>query len=350
MTLSRRALLAAASVAALALLPSCNRNSGSAGGGGKIRVAFVTNNPHVFWAVAEKGANKAAEEQGVELIFRRPERGQAGEQRDIVNELVTKGVKGVAVSVINPEEQTPDLKNVAAKTNLITVDNDATESGRLCYIGTDNYEAGKAVGRLVKEVMPQGGTIAIFVGQITPINARLRFQGVVDELAGTKDAQGPTYGKYTLYKGAAITDGASESTCLDNAKDAIEKLGATQNVCMVGLWAYNAPAILEAAKSKKAVERIKIVSFDEYPDTLTAIDRGEIYATVVQDPFNFGYQSVKLLAEMAKSGDKSAATNKPIQNIDYRVVVKQAGKDPATGKDRLAAAEFQKELNRLMGK
>ena len=71
---------------------------------------------------------------------------------------------------------------------------------------------------------------------------------------------------------------------------------------MVGLWAYNAPAILEAAKSKNAAGRIKIVSFDEYPDTLTAIERGEIYATVVQDPYNFGFKSVELMAEMAKIG------------------------------------------------
>lgn len=344
MTLSRRALLVAASAAVFALLPSCNRDSG------KIKVAFVTNNPESFWIIAEHGAKKAAEEQGVELVFRRPERGDAALQRDIVNELVAKGVKGIAVSVINPTEQTPDLKNVAKSTALITVDNDATGSDRLCYIGTDNYEAGKAVGRLVKEVMPQGGTIAIFVGQIEPINAQLRYHGVVDELAGQKDAKGPKFGNYTLYKNEAITDGANRARCLDNAKDAIEKLGATENVCMVGLWAYNAPAILEAARSKNALGRIKIVSFDEEPDTLAAIDRGEIYATVVQDPYNFGYQSIKLLAEMAKSGDKSAATNKPIQNIDYRVVVKQAGKDPVTEKDRLAAADFQKELNRLLGK
>jgi ribose transport system substrate-binding protein len=348
MTLSRRALLMAASAAALALLPSCK--GGGGGSDSKVKVAFVTNNPEDFWTIAETGAKKAADEQGVELVFVRPERGEAGIQNERIRELVAKGVKGIAVSVINPEEQTPELRNVAAKTNLITVDNDATESGRLCYIGTDNYEAGKAVGRLVKEAMPEGGTIAIFVGQITPINARLRFQGVVDELAGQKDAKGPVYGKYTLYRGEAITDNASRATCLDNAKDAIEKLAGAERLCMIGLWAYNAPAILEAAKSKNAAGRIKIVSFDEYPDTLTGIDRGEIYATVVQDPYNFGYQSIKLLAEMAKSGDKSAATSKPIQNIDYRVVVKQAGKDPVTGKDRLAAAEFQKELNRLLGK
>jgi ribose transport system substrate-binding protein len=345
MPLSRRALLVAAAAVAVSVLPSCNRDSG------KIKVAFVTNNPEDFWTIAEKGAQAAAEKEGVELIFRRPDKGEAGLQRDIVNELVTKGVKGVAVSVIDPENQTPDLKVVAGKTNLITVDNDATESGRLCYIGTDNYEAGKAVGRLVKEAMPQGGTVAIFVGQITPINARLRFQGVVDELAGRQVGKDETnLGKYTLYKGAAITDGASRAQCFENAKDAIEKLADQPNVCMVGLWAYNAPAILEAAKSKDATKRIRIVSFDEYPDTLTAIDNGEIYATVVQDPYNFGYKSIELLAQIAKTGDKSPATNKPIQNIDYRVVVKAAAKDPVTGKDRLAAKPFQEELNRLMGK
>jgi ribose transport system substrate-binding protein len=344
MTLSRRALLVLAAAGCVALLPSCSRDSG------KIKIAVITNNPADFWTIAEKGAQDAANKHGVELIFRKPDKGEAGIQLNILNEMKAKGVKGIAVSVINPEEQTPELKRIAGETNLITMDNDATESGRLCYIGTDNYEAGMAVGRLVKEVMPQGGTVAIFVGQITPINARLRFQGVVDELAGTKDAKGPTLGKYTLYKNEAITDNVSETVAQDNAKDAIEKLAGTENLCMVGLWAYNAPAILEAAKSKKMIDKIKIVSFDEYPATLTAIDKGEIYATVVQDPYNFGYKSVELLAEMAKTGDKSPATNKPLQNIDYRVVVKDAAKDPVTGKDRLGAMAFQAELNRLLGK
>ena len=38
--------------------------------------------------------------------------------------------------------------------------------------------------------MPDGGAFAIFVGQPDPINARQRRQGVLDELAGEKDAQG----------------------------------------------------------------------------------------------------------------------------------------------------------------
>lgn len=344
MSLFRYAVAFVVAVSMLTLFTSCKKDSG------KIKIAVITNNPADFWTIAEKGANDAAKANDVELIFRKPERGEAGLQLNILNEMMTKKVKGIAVSVINPKEQTPDLKRISGETNLITMDNDATESGRLCYIGTDNYEAGKAVGRLVKEAMPQGGAIAIFVGQFTPINAKLRFQGVVDELAGQKDAKGPVYGKYTLYKNEAITDDVKEDVAQENAKNAIEKLGSEQNICMIGLWAYNAPAILEAAKSKKALDRIKIVSFDEYPATLTAIEAGEIYATVVQDPYNFGYKSVELLAKMAKTGDNSLATNTPLMNIDYRVVVKEAGKDPFTKKDRLAAKAFEAELKRLMGK
>jgi len=342
MTLSRRALLLVAAGLCPVLLSSCNRDSGS--NSGKIKIAVVTNNPEDFWTIAEKGAQDAANKHGVELDFRRPDKGEAGLQLNILNELVAKGVKGIAVSVINPQEQTPDLRRIAGQTNLITMDNDAADSGRLCYIGTDNYVAGRAVGKLVKEVMPNGGTVAIFVGQREPINARQRFQGVIDELAGKENADPKgALGNYTLYKNDMITDNAQRATCVDNAKDAIEKTG-TDNVCMVGLWAYNAPAILEAAKSKGAVNKIKIVSFDEYPDTLTAIERGEIYATVVQDPYNFGYKSVEILAEAAKSGDTAAVSKEPVRNIPHRIVAKEEGKD------RLGVKKFSEDLNRLLGK
>ena len=338
MFLSRRAFLRLTAASPIALLPACKSDSG------KIKIGVVTNNPEDFWTICEKGATVAAKENDVELLFRRPDKGDAAIQLNIVKELVAQGVKGVAVSVIDPKEQAPELKNIAAQTNLFTMDNDAEGSDRLCYIGTDNYEAGKAVGRLVKEVMPNGGSIAIFVGQITPINARLRFQGVVDELAGKKDATGPTFGKYTLFRNEAITDDAKRAICVDNAKDALEKMKGAGEIGMVGLWAYNAPAILEAAKSKEMLSKVKIVSFDEYPDTLTAIQAGEIYATVVQDPYNFGFKSVELLAKIAKTGDKSIATSNPIQNIPYRIVAKEAGKD------RLDAKAFEAELKRLMGK
>ncbi len=341
MKFTRRFFLLTPAALLGALGTSCTKSTG------KVKVAVVTNMPAEFWSICEKGAKDAGEKFGVEVIFKMPEKNEAGLQRDIVNELVRQGVSGIAVSVINPEEQTPDLKRVGQQVNLITMDNDAEDTGRLCYIGTDNYDAGKAAGRLVKEVMPQGGTIAIFVGNQTSLNAQQRFHGVVDELAGQKDAKGPKYGAYTLLKGEPYTDGGKPADSLDNAKDALEKMAGAQDICMVGLYAYNPPAILEAVKSKKLTGKVKIVGFDEDAATLDAIATGDIYGTVVQDPYNFGYKSVEILANLAKTGDKS---NLPKDAIPVRVIVKEGAKDPVTGRDRIAATQFAADLKKLVGK
>ena len=179
---SLRLLCVALFALLLALQPGCNQNSG------KIKVAFVTNNPKEFWLFAEAGANKGAEEAGVEVLFRRPPNATAAEQKEIVDALLAQGVKAIAISVIDPVNQHDFLNEIADRVPLITQDNDAPKTKRKCYIGTDNYEAGRAVGKLVQEAMPDGGSIAIFVGQPDPINAQQRRQGVLDELAGKKDA------------------------------------------------------------------------------------------------------------------------------------------------------------------
>jgi ribose transport system substrate-binding protein len=158
--------------------------------GERIKVAFVSNNEHEFWSIAEKGTRKAADELGVEVLFRRPKGGTAQAQKEIIDDLMNQGVQAIAISVIDPVNQKDFLNSIADKIPLITQDNDAPDTRRKCYIGTDNYEAGKAVGKLVKEAMPDGGDIAIFVGQPDPLNAKQRRQGVLDELAGQKDATG----------------------------------------------------------------------------------------------------------------------------------------------------------------
>jgi ribose transport system substrate-binding protein len=354
MKLSRVCCLLAAAIA-LATIPACKKDSG------KIKIAIVTNNPEDFWKICEAGARKAAKEADIELIFRTPEKADVGIQMQIVKSLAEQGVNGIAVSVIDPKEQKNDLRQIAGKTKLVTMDNDAEGSNRICYVGTDNYAAGREVGRLVKQAMPDGGDIAIFVGQITPINARQRFQGVVDELAGgAKDAQGTEakrkigdkeiyfrqFGDYFLYSGEAITDGANKEEALKNSKSALEILRDRDNVCMIGLWAYNPPKILEAIASKK-FSKVKVVGFDEDELTLNAIDQGKMYATVVQDPFNFGYESVKILAAEAR-GDQSLRNIAP---IPYRVLTRNGG--PSKTVDgvvikNLRAAEFRDQLKALI--
>ncbi len=150
---------------------------------GDITIAFVSNNAEDFWTFAEAGAKVAARDEKVNLIFRKPLKGNVQEQNDIIEDLVGK-VKGIAVSVNEPDSQKEFLDKIAAQVPLITVDNDAPGTKRICYLGTDNIKAGREVGKLVKETLPEGGSIAIFVGKSEPVNAKERTKGVLDELAG----------------------------------------------------------------------------------------------------------------------------------------------------------------------
>lgn len=330
--------------------------TGCGGGGGttpaKIKVAFVSNNPATFWTIAEAGCRKAEGEAGVEVIFRKPSKGDPAEQTQIIQNLMAQDIKAIAVSVIDPKGQRAHLNEFAAKIPVLTQDNDAPDSKRLCYIGTNNYEAGRAVGKLVKEALPEGGVIAIFVGQLEPLNARQRRQGVLDELGdrpvpanineivSTED--GETYGKYRLH-GTFTDQPIGEQKATQNAADALTALAKEKNLCMVGLWAYNPPAIMTAVKDAKKLGQVKIVGFDEDMATLGGIADGHIYATVVQNPFKFGYESVKLMAALAKNDRSTLPANGAIF-VPYRVITKDGGKD------RLKVADFRHDLEELLAK
>jgi ribose transport system substrate-binding protein len=222
-----------------------------------------------------------------------PQDGTAATQRQDVDDLVAKGVKGIAISPVDPANETDYLNTVAARIPLITSDSDAPSSKRLCYIGTDNHAAGLMAGGLIKEAIPQGGKIMIFVGKSDAQNAKDRIQGVRDALKSDP--------RFQILD--VRTDDADHAVAKSNAAAALVK--TPDLACMVGIWSYNGPAIASALQDVPSkIGKVKVVCFDTDPGTPEAIKSGVIYGTVVQDPYTFGVQSVKLLAQLVK-GDKS---------------------------------------------
>src|SRR5439155_26928604 len=88
---------------------------GGGGGPAKPKVAFVSNNPEEFWNIVEAGCRKAEAETGVAVVFRRPDVGDAAKQKEIIDTLVNQGVKAIAVSVIDPQNQAAYLDTIAAR-------------------------------------------------------------------------------------------------------------------------------------------------------------------------------------------------------------------------------------------
>ncbi len=302
--------------------------SGDAGGGAapkkKLKLAFVSNNAASFWTIARAGCMEAQKQlENVEVDFRIPATGAAAEQQQILDDLLAKGIDGIAVSPIDPANQTALLDKVAGQALLITQDSDAPTSKRVCYIGTDNAAAGVEAAKLIKEVLPDGGKIMLFVGSLDAQNAKDRYAGIKQELQGSKveiiDVR---------------TDETDPSRAQRNAEDTLVKY--PDIACMVGLYSYNGPAILNAVKGAGKVGKVKIVCFDENDETLAGVAAGEIYGTVVQQPFEFGKQAVTKMAGYLR-GDKSTLGG------GKQIV-------PTLSIKKDTAAEFQARLKKLLGK
>ncbi|HEX3183903.1 MAG TPA: sugar-binding protein [Pyrinomonadaceae bacterium] len=275
-------------------LPTNNTGgANSANRSGETRtLAFVPNNSSDFWVIARKGTEKAEKEiPGIKVDFRIPD-GTAADQQRIIDELLAKGVKGIAISPVDPANQTAMLDRAAAQAVVVTQDSDAPTSKRECYIGTDNVAAGRQAGELLKEALPQGGKVMVFVGTLDASNAQQRYQGLKEAVAGSN---------------IQILNVRTDNTDRVRAKaNAADTLVTTPDIAgMVGLWSYNGPAILNAVKEANKTDKVKIIAFDEEDQTLSGVKEGAIYATVVQQPFEFGYQSIAMMAKIL-NGDKSA--------------------------------------------
>lgn len=274
------------------------------------RLAFVAGAATDFWTFARRGCEKAEKELGdISVEFRFTSGGAAVEQRSILEDLITKGVEGLAVTPLDPVNQKPLIERIASTIPVVITDSDIPGGKRLCYVGTDNVEAGRAAAGLIREVLPRGGRIMLFVGKTDAQNAKERIEGIREVLAG------------------------SAIEIVDIRTDDIDRIRAKANVndtlvrypdidCLVGLWSYNGPMIVDAVKDAGKLGKIKIVAFDEENETIAGVRDGHIYATVVQQPFEFGYRSMRLLERVVK-GDRAGVPADGRIIIPVRVI-KQA--------------------------
>jgi ribose transport system substrate-binding protein len=306
-----------ACVAALLLPGGCKKDSS-----GKPKVVYITNGVADFWTIAKKGAEDGGAQFNADVSVLMPK--DIEDQKRMVEDSLAKGVDGIAISPINSANQGDLINKAAGQTKLITHDSDAPGTKRLAYVGMENYDAGRMCGKLVKDALPEGGEVVILVGRSEQDNAKHRRQGVIDELLDRPNdksrydppGQQIKGGKYTVLE--TLTDQFSREMAKRNAQDA---MGKYPNVkAMVGLFEYNPPMILEAL-GDKAGSQIKVIGFDEADATLQAIKDGRCAGTIVQDPYRYGHESVRILAGLAK-GDQSVLPANAFLDIPARSITK----------------------------
>jgi ribose transport system substrate-binding protein len=273
----------------------------------KPELVFVVNGASDFWKIAEAGVEKAQEElPNYDLQFKYPEQAAAAIQQRLMDDLVAAGVDAIMVSAVDPKTSTEALNRIASQVPLFTTDSDAPDSDRIAYIGSSNVALGKDAGELMKQALPDGGQCVGFVGLPGADNARERIEGIREAIEGS---------------GVELIDVRGDDIDQTRAKRNVEDvLAANPDIdCLVGIYSYNTPRIYEVLKESGQLGEIKVIGFDEDPITLGGVREGTIVGTVVQNPYEWGHQGMKLMAAYLE-GDTSGIPDNELIIVPGQVI------------------------------
>lgn len=267
---------------------------------GKKRIILLTNGNSPFWDACRAGlvdANNELKlaEAGFEAVMEVNDGTPQGQLEKLRQFGSQTDVVAIAVSVVNANntaiaDEMRKLK--AAGIHVVTVDSDldpAFHDARSGFIGTNNFEAGKELGLCAKALRPDGGQYVSFVGRTDAQNAIERVGGF---------AQGAGSGFKALDN---MADDVDPTRARDNVRNAITNHPGLNT--LVGIWSYNAPAIVDVVKETNKRSSMTIVVFDAEPLAITGMKEGMIDALVVQNPYQMGYQSVRALKALTTKDD-----------------------------------------------
>ena len=267
----------------------------------KLKVALVTSGDGPYWDPVIAGARQAADRLDLDLTVVRV-RSDVALQSQKISELAEQKLHGMAVSPIEPRTEAALLSKIASEMTLVTFDSDAPVSRRLCFVGTDNYAAGRQCGELVRRALPEGGDVIILVGNPEKENTQRRRQGVIEELlampyapeqeSSAEPSTAPTV-KHNVV--ATVADESDPNLTVERVTEAVQRYPNVR--CFVATLGYQTPALLKALEQAGKLGQVRIIGFDADERTLAGIEAGHVFATIVQDQFACGYQAVRILAD-----------------------------------------------------
>jgi ribose transport system substrate-binding protein len=288
------------------------------GSSGTKRLMFVTNGDDPFWDALLSGLNEGAKQEKLAeaglSVHRDVNNGTIDGQVEQLRQYSTQDdIAGVAISVIGADnlatiEEMRKLQKKGVK--LITVDSDVSRSdfrdARSFYIGTDNVVGGRALGTATKALLEakgiKTGGYVQYAGFTDVDNARGRMNGV-------KETIGAAYKELDR-----MPDDMNLNKARDNVRNAIQN--HPDLVAHIGIWAYNAPAIADVVKETGTRDKYVVATFDAQDLAIAAMEQGQIDAMVVQNPFDMGVQTVRLLKAMIKDDQATIKKMFPNQGKD----------------------------------
>lgn len=246
------------------------------------------------WHGVHAGALKAAEEAGnVEILWKGPPKeDDTTQQIQTVQNMVSKQVDGIILAPLSDQALVSPVR-MAARSNIPVVIIDSPLAGDLgqdyvAYVGTDNKAAGKLAGKYMAELLEGKGTVMMLRYAESSASTNEREAGFVEALKehgpDIKLIDPPQYA------------GADDASAKKNA----ENMLTTYADKFDGVFCPNESStygMMVALKDRQLDGKVKFVGFDIRPDFLEFMEKGQLHGFVIQNPFEMGYQSVKVMLD-----------------------------------------------------
>ncbi|MBC7217992.1 MAG: sugar-binding protein [Candidatus Caldatribacterium sp.] len=256
------------------------------------KFAIVYPIVHPFFNETTRGAQDAAKEFGVEVEILGPDTADIGKQVAIVEGLIAKKIDGIGLGVLDPTALTPYINTAMEKgIPVVTFDTDAPQSNRLCFIGTNNVEAGKHAARVAIDILQKKygspkGKICISMGVPTQLNLNQRLEGFKEVIAQYPEVQ-------IVDIQTGYGDPEKTTANIENMVTAHPDMDL-----LFGVDAQAGPSAVVVWKARGL--KIPVVTFDDLPDIIAGVRQGIITTTIVQRQYNWGYLIVESLVKAKK--------------------------------------------------
>jgi ribose transport system substrate-binding protein len=286
----RRILLAAA-----VLIWGCEPASGK-----KLTLALIPKGTtHEFWKSVHFGAQKAAKELDVDIIWKGPL--QENDRQGQINEVetfVNRGVTGICLAPLDSKALRKYASaSMAKKIPVVIFDSGLEGEDYVSYVATDNYKGGVLAGEHLAKVLGGKGKVALLRYMEGSESTVQREQGFLDAIARSKDIEIISQNQYA---------GATADTALKASENLLASLKTADGGLKIdGLFAPNessAIGMLRALQTAKLAGKIKFVGFDTSERLVAALKSGELHGTVLQNPINMGYLAVKTMVSHLRGG------------------------------------------------
>lgn len=246
---------------------------------------------HEFWKSVNAGAQKAAEEAGVEILWVGPLReDDRNAQIEVVESMISRGVDGIVLAPLDDAALRPSVRDASASgIPVVIIDSDLKGDDHVSFVATDNYAGGMRAGRMLAEQINKQGKVVMLRYIEGSASTMHREQGFLDAMEKYPDITIVSQNQY----GGATTETAYRAS--ENLLGPLKKDG---ELAVDGIFCPNESTtfgMLRALQDSGLAGKVAFVGFDSSDKLVQALKDGEINALVLQNPANMGYLGVKTL-------------------------------------------------------